>query len=512
VGILKNMKDEMDKSLGGIVSEEESAAAGFAELSAAKKKEIATASSAIESKQVRAGELAVAIVQNKNAAEDATAELADSQKFAAELQVTCKEKTAEWEERTATRGEEISAIGEAIKVLNDDDALDIFKQTMPTPPVAAPVAFLQKSTKSNGLAKARALIKSVKASVGSSNGALSLLANTVAQKLQAKKVDFSPVFKMIDDMVALLKKEQVDDEKHKEWCSGEFETNDDETKDAKQKLANVESAISEINDSIAALSDEIAKTTAKVKALDKSVAEATAQRKEEHAEFTQSMQLNEAAVQLIGKAKNKLQKFYNPSMYKAAEKREPTAEEQAIMAAGGKVDLTVPPTVIAGTTQTAFIQLHQQSANKDEVAPPVPPETFGAYQSKSQKSNGVMGLMDMMVRDLEKEMQEAEHNEKTAQKEYEELLADSQETRAQDVKTITTSENSKAELEGQLDEAKTKKTLTEETLSQLASYLADLHQSCDFILANFEVRKEARTSEIDGLVNAKAVLSGASYE
>merc|ERR1719375_1909975 len=69
VGILKNMKDEMIKSLGGIVSEEEAAAAGFAELSAAKKKEIATASSAIESKQVRAGELAVAIVQNKNAAE-----------------------------------------------------------------------------------------------------------------------------------------------------------------------------------------------------------------------------------------------------------------------------------------------------------------------------------------------------------------------------------------------------------------------------------------------------------
>jgi len=180
------------------------------------------------------------------------------------------------------------------------------------------------------------------------------------------------------------------------------------------------------------------------------------------------------------------------------------------MAAGGKVDLTVPPTVIAGTQQTVFIQEHQQESSA--VAPPVPPETFGAYQSKSQKSNGVMGLMDMMVRDLEKEIQEAEHNEKTAQKEYEELLADSQETRAQDVKTITTSENSKAELEGQLDEAKTKKTLTEETLSQLASYLADLHASCDFILANFEVRKEARTSEIDGLVNAKAVLSGANYE
>merc|ERR1719335_557154 len=46
VGILKNMKDDLDKSLGGIVSDEEAAAASFVELKAAKKKEIATATSA----------------------------------------------------------------------------------------------------------------------------------------------------------------------------------------------------------------------------------------------------------------------------------------------------------------------------------------------------------------------------------------------------------------------------------------------------------------------------------
>merc|ERR1719421_675248 len=73
VGILKNMLDEMDKSLGGIVSDEEAAVASFKDLKAAKEKEIALATAAIESKTQRVGELAVSIVQNANAQKESTA-------------------------------------------------------------------------------------------------------------------------------------------------------------------------------------------------------------------------------------------------------------------------------------------------------------------------------------------------------------------------------------------------------------------------------------------------------
>jgi len=57
VGILKNMLDEMDKSLGGIVSDEENAVKSFKSLKAAKQKEIALATQAIETKTQRSGEL-----------------------------------------------------------------------------------------------------------------------------------------------------------------------------------------------------------------------------------------------------------------------------------------------------------------------------------------------------------------------------------------------------------------------------------------------------------------------
>lgn len=155
-----------------------------------------------------------------------------------------------------------------------------------------------------------------------------------------------------------------------------------------------------------------------------------------------------------------------------------------------------------------FVQLHQQS--EEEVEPPVAPGT-GSYKKSGQKGASVTALMDMLTKEVESDVQAAEHAEKTAQKEYEALVADAQETRAQDTKTVVTAEASKADQEAQLDEAKNGHSLASDQLAQVKNYIAELHGSCDFILANFDARKEARTNEIDGLGNAKAVLSGADY-
>ena len=90
-------------------------------------------------------------------------------------------------------------------------------------------------------------------------------------------------------------------------------------------------------------------------------------------------------------------------------------------------------------------------------------------------------------------------------------MQDAQETRQQDTKSIATAESSKAELEGQLDEAKNGLAMTKDQLNQVKSYIAELHGSCDFIVASFEERRQARTNEVEGLKNAKSVLSGANY-
>jgi RNase H-fold protein (predicted Holliday junction resolvase) len=204
VGILKNMKDEMEKDIGAAKEDEATAVSSYGELKAAKQKEIAATTSAIESKTKRQGELAVSIVQAKNGSEDAAEEAEENRKFAANLKKSCAEKEKQWDERVQTRQEEVAAIGEAIKVLNDDDALEVFSDTLPAPPAAAPMAgtaFLQtRVKKGSAVAKARALLTAQKYQ----SLPLSLLSHSLVSKLRVQeksgKVDFSKVFQMIDDM------------------------------------------------------------------------------------------------------------------------------------------------------------------------------------------------------------------------------------------------------------------------------------------------------------------------
>jgi len=347
------------------------------------------------------------------------------------------------------------------------------------------MGFLQHSNKlaSRGH-KASALLAA--AAVKYNSPQIKLMLYTLNSKLHSKHGSrgMEGVIKMIDDMVALLGKDQKDDEKAKKICEADLEKSADEQKAAQAKGAQVAAALEEATDAVATLTEELASLEQQIKDLDKAVAQATEQRKEEHAEFSESQQLSEAAVQLIGKAKNKLQKFYNPALY---------VEETAEAA--------------------SFVQVQAHSDSWDEISAeqPVAPETFSGPVKKNEKSAGVMGLMDMLVKDLETDSKDAAYEEKTAQADYTDLMGDSEGSRSQHTKSITERTVAKAEVEAQLQQLKTAQTANAEDLELVATTIQDLHASCDFILQNFDLRKEARTSEVESLKNAKAILSGANF-
>merc|ERR1711962_348054 len=202
--------------------------------------------------------------------------------------------------------------------------------------------------------------------------------------LNGKKVDFSKVLKMIDDMVGVLGQEQKDDDEHRDYCTKEFDVSDDKKKALERRIEDLTHDIEEATSSSNTLSKEIKALQAGIKALDKSVAEATEQRKAEHAEFVETSTNNQAAVDLIAFAKNRLNKFYNPKLYKPPPPRQLTEEERVYSNFGGEV-ATAAPTGIAGTDigKATFLQLHHRGA------PPPPPETFGPYSKKSGESGGV---------------------------------------------------------------------------------------------------------------------------
>merc|ERR1719324_887303 len=208
--------------------------------------------------------------------------------------------------------------------------------------------------------------------------------NFLALALQGKKVDFGKVIKMIDDMVATLGVEQQDNNDKKEYCETQFDLADDKKKGLERSVANLEKTLEKEKQAIEALADEIAALEAGLKALDKSVAEATEQRKEENADYTELMANDGAAKELLGFAKNRLNKFYNPKLYKAPPKTAPALAE---------------------------VSAH--------AAPPPPPETAAAFSKKSEESNGVIAMIDTMIGDLTKEMTEAKTEEANAELEAE---------------------------------------------------------------------------------------------
>merc|ERR1719198_1749091 len=154
----------------------------------------------------------------------------------------------------------------------------------------------------------------------------------------------------------------------------------------------------------------------------------------------------------------------------------------------------------------SFVQINSHV----HVAPPEAPETFGEFK-KSSKSGGVIGLMDMMIGDLKMQLGEIKFSEKQSQADYVAMMAASQEKRTQDGKGLTDQEAGKADLTEKLTATKESQHLTLKELENIHTTISGLHGACDFIIKNFEYRAKARTSEIEGLKNAKAVLAGASY-
>merc|ERR1719421_897729 len=132
LGILKELKDEMEKDFADATAAETKAIADFESLVAAKKKEIEALTAALESKTMRSGELGVKLAEIENEIEDLKEQLAEDKKFLADLDKNCAQKKADWAEYKKMESMEMVALAETIKVLNDDDALELFKKTLPS--------------------------------------------------------------------------------------------------------------------------------------------------------------------------------------------------------------------------------------------------------------------------------------------------------------------------------------------------------------------------------------------
>merc|ERR1719199_2421277 len=118
-------------------------------------------------------------------------------------------------------------------------------------------------------------------------------------------------------------------------------------------------------------------------------------------------------------------------------------------------------------------------------------------------------MMDNLKQDLEKEINEGKLEEENAQKDYEALMVESQNKRSADSKAVTEKSEVLAATTADMNQHTEDKQAREAELTATMTMTADLHAECDFLLQNFDVRKKARSAEIEGLAKAKSVLKGA---
>lgn len=462
VGILKQMGDEMKASLNEITTSENEAIASYNGMVAAKNKEITASTAAIEEQSARAGDLAVEVVTKTGDLKETKSTLAADKGFLAGLKDDCAKTAKEQEAATKTRGEELVAIADTIKMLNSDEALDLFKKTLPSP------SLLQlKTTRSEVTQRVVAALQSLKHSPH---------ADLILMALRGKKEGFEKVAALVDKMMASLKEEQKDDDEKVAFCKAEIDKTEDEAKELKNKLHSTATRITAAEDTISTTKSEIAGLDESIKELDAAVEQATSMRKEEHEDYTTEAADNNAALQLLGMAKNRLNKFYHPKAYK-----EPEQEEE----------------------EEAFVQIR---SHRDE--PAAAPEVQG--HSKSD-TGGVVGLMDMLIQDLKKEMQENEFVEKNAQEDYESLVADSKAKRAADASARSEKKGTLAEAEAELLDLKGSQRDIMSSAESTGEYLAQLHGDCDWNIDNYGARKSARAEELESLKKAKDIINGADF-
>jgi len=455
-GILRQMRETFESNLSASQKEEMANQKAYTDLKAAKEAEIAAGQAQIDSKTQELADTDEKNAQAKIDVEDTKKSLSADEQFLMMLKEKCQMTDKEWEERQKTRQLEMEAVSKALAVLSGDDAHDLFTKTFNP-------AFVQEAA----------------AEVSKRRAAASAVLSRMAQKVQNPKLAtlayrvkldaFTRVKKAIDDMVAQLLKEKEDEIKHKDFCVDEFNTNqlqtekkEREKKDLLAQIEDLEATISALAKAIETLKSEIAEMQVQLK-------RAGEDREKQNKEFQTTVADQRETQKLLKAALGVLQDFYGKAAAAAS------------------------------------------FAQKQEPVGPPPPPGFEEYKNNAA-SGGVMSMIQQIINDAKAMEAEAIRSEEDAQKAYEDFVKETNNSIEAKSRDIVNKSEQKAKAETELVDAKKAKDAVMLELEQLSNYDAELQQSCNFVLKNFDLRQTARDEEVEALRQAKAILSGAKFE
>merc|ERR1719428_1830018 len=443
-GILKQMKEEFETNIETSKKEEDQAVAEYTSMKSAKEAQIKAAEDLSSSKTVELGDTKAKLAADKQDLVDTTAQLEADTKFLDNVKATCATADEDYQARLKVRTEEITAVGETIGILTDDEAQTAFSKSS---------SFIQLSMRTRRLSsveqkreKAVRMIR--KAAMKSGDAQLSKLSSKV------KLLDFTEIKAAIDEMIAELKTTQKTEAEKYEFCTSEIKANEKEAAAKTDLKADLEQKIEDLTSTISTLTDEIAALKAEVAATNVEMKKASENREAENKDFQVTVADQKATQAILHKAVDRMKAFYG------------------------------------------FIQTKQNQPKQGEY-------------SKHGGGNIVVSLLQGVIAESEDVEKKALNAENEAQKSYEEFITDSNAAVAAANTNIMNKSGAKAKAEQDKIQTTESRDATIQDLLMLGEHNAALHQDCDFLIKNFEVRQSARAEEIDSLFNAKAIFSGA---
>jgi len=452
VGILKQLKDEMEADLGESQKQESMRSEEFQILRNAKTAEIEAGEKMEEQKE---DELATATNSLAEAKEDLAQEevsLSENQKFLDNMKATCETADKNFEERKKLRMQEIEAVAQTIQILTEDDARDAMTGTY---------SFIQQA-KEVDVNRRRAADRLREVAKKAHSPQLSILATSV--ELDA----FTKVKKAIDDMIATLKTQQADEVKKVDWCKAELQQNEMTSAKTEDRKSDMQAKASELESNVHTLEEGILEAQKQISQAQVELQSASLERKYANMDFQRTVGDQMVTVEVLKKAVTRLSKYY---------------DQAALLQSRGRSGEEPAPGSVAPVAQMEY--------------------------KPSAGAAGVMQMLEKLILEAKELMAESKSSEGEAQKAYEETIAS---TNAQiaDLQTLVTVK-SKAKAKATKDRIQAEEDLTATVLELegLGKYKADLHAECDFLLHNFDTRQESRGAEVEALQQAKQILNGA---
>jgi len=483
-GILKEMYDTFSSDLESTTEAEAKKNKDFEELLAAKQKELGKMRDMVDKKEQEKSEAETSLAENTQTYDETEAQLKADAKFFDEMKKGCEDKHKEWTERSKLREQELEGITKALEILSSDEARELFAKSIKegkethvdaSKDSGVDISFIQVAQGSEPVMRAYASVKAFATKTHSLR-----LAALAARIRTAKAGHFDEVISAIDKIIATLKKEAADDLKKRDQCLEQYQKIESTVKKTEWLIEKNEAKIGKLQALLKALQKEKDETLEAIKQVKEDIKAMKKTRKEENEAFVQAKKDDQDAIKLLVKARKFLKEYYAKNEIEF-----------------GKIQ---------GGEGESLLQDPDFAVPKDQA----PEADFSDKGSRKDGAKGIVSLMTMIIEDLNDEIKNGMTAEEKAQEAFDEALKTAEALQEELEKKVTTLDDQIGKKEEDLSDEKKDLGNNKADLQKELDYKKEIEPDCEFIINTFDNRAKKRTAEMEGLIEAKEFLSGAS--